>query len=214
MENEYKASSLILNGLFAENPIFRLALSLCPAVAITTNVENGFMLGVAVLFVQVMSSITISIIKDYVNPRVRVPIFTFVIASWVSVTDMLMGAFAPPVLYEKIGLFIKLIVAFAIIISRLELFASKNPIKASFWDGFGMGLGFLFGMLLVSCIRELFGSGTILGYEILMDYPGFLFMILPAGGFFVIGFIMAFYNWIDRRYLGGSSSSGAGGAHG
>ncbi len=201
-------ATLIWNGLIPENPIFRLALSLCPAVAVTTSVENGLLLGIAVVFVQVFSSCTVAIFKNIIHPKVRIPAYVIVIALWVSVADMVLPVFSPEA-YKKVELFIKLIVVFAIIISRLELFASKEPLVPSFFDGLGMGLGFLFGLTLVSAIREFFGTGQLLGYDILGFKP-LLVMILPAGGFFVIGFVMAIFNWLEFKITGKIPASGGG----
>lgn len=201
--------TLIWNGLIPENPIFRLALSLCPAVAVTVSVKNGLMLGLAVLFVQVMSSCTVSLFKNFIHPRIRIPAYVIIIATWVSVIDMVLPVISPTV-YEEIKLFVALIVVFAIIISRLELFASKEPFVPSFFDGFGMGAGFCFGLVLVSAIRELFGAGQLFGHEIFSSKP-LLIMILPAGGFFVIGFIMAAFNWAEYKLTGKLPRSG--GAH-
>ncbi len=191
---------LVWNGFIPENPIFRLALSLCPAVAVTTNVKNGVMLGVSVLFVQVMSSCTASVFKSFIHPRIRIPAYVIIIATWVSVIDMILPVVNPAV-YGEIKLFIALIVVFAIIISRLELFASKEPLVPSFFDGLGMGIGFLFGLCLTSAIREFFGAGQLWGFDVLGFKP-LLIMILPAGGFFVIGFIMATFNWIEYLRTG------------
>lgn len=190
-------STLLMRGLFDENPVFRLALSLCPAVAMTTSVKNGLMLGVAVLVVQVLSSVSGSLLKHVIIPKIRIPVFTIIIAIWVSVMDMVMAAFFP-VVYAEVGLFIKLIVAFAIIISRIELFAMKHPVMPTFWDGFGMGLGFLVAMVLTGAFRELLGSGSIFGISI-VDYNPLLLVVLPAGGFFTIGLIMALFNWVDVK---------------
>lgn len=199
---------LLWNGLIPENPIFRLALSLCPAVAVTVSVENGFMLGCAVIFVQVMSSCTVATFRSFIHPRIRIPAYVIVIALWVSVIDMVLPVISPTV-YKQVALFVKLIVVFAIIISRLELFASKEPLVPSFFDGLGMGIGFLFGLCLIGAIREFFGTGQLLGYDILGFRP-LLVMILPAGGFFVIGFIMAAFNWIEYRITGKIPASGGG----
>ena len=205
----YRNIKLIWNGLIPENPIFRLALSMCPAVAVTTCVKNGYLLGIAVIFVQVMSSCTVAIFRGLIHPRIRIPAFVLVIALWVSVIDMIL-----PIIdyktYEAVKLFVKLIVVFAIIISRLELFASREPLVPSFFDGLGMGLGFTFGLVLIGAIRELSGSGTLLGYDVLGFRP-LLVMILPAGGFFVIGFIMAAFNYIEYKLTGKMPVSG--GAH-
>jgi electron transport complex protein RnfE len=207
--------TLIWNGLIPENPIFRLALSLCPAVAVTTSVKNGLALGLAVVFVQVMSSCTVSIFKSVIHPRVRIPAFVIIIALWVSVIDMILPVVSPDV-YEQVKLFIALIVVFAIIISRLELFASKEPLVPSFFDGLGMGIGFLFGLCLTSAIREFFGTGQLFGIPVMENLglaslsPSLLVMILPAGGFFVIGFIMATFNWIEYKITGKIPASGGG----
>ena len=186
---------LFFNGILAENPIFRLALSMCPAVGITTTVMNGILLGIAVLFVQVFSSCTISAIKNYIHPRIRIPTYTLTIATWVTVIDLVLAAYVPEA-YKAMGIFVKLIVAFAIITMRLEMFAAKNPIIPSFWDGFGMGVGFLLGMMTLGVIRELLGSGTLLGYDVLGVRP-LLFFVLPAAGFFCVGFMMALFNYVE-----------------
>jgi electron transport complex protein RnfE len=199
---------LLWNGLIPENPIFRLALSLCPAVAVTTSVKNGLMLGLAVVFVQVFSSCTVTIFRSYIHPRIRIPAYVIVIALWVSVIDMILPVVSPAV-YKEVALFVKLIVVFAIIISRLELFASREPFVPSFFDGLGMGTGFLFGLCLIGAIREFFGAGQLFGYDVLGFRP-LLVMILPAGGFFVIGFIMATFNWIEYKVTGKIPTSGGG----
>ena len=124
------ALQLLVNGILHENPVFRLALSLCPAVAVTTTVLNGLILGVAVLAVQVLSSVTVAIARGVIHPRVRIPVYTIIIAVWVSAIDMTLAAFFPA-LYAQVGLYVKLIVAFAIIISRLEVFASRQPLTPS-----------------------------------------------------------------------------------
>jgi Na+-translocating ferredoxin:NAD+ oxidoreductase subunit E len=198
VSNDKSGFQLVANGILKENPIFKLALSMCPAVGISTTVMNGVMLGLAVLFVQVFSSVTISLIKDFIHPRIRIPTYTLTIATWVTVIDLTLAAFFP-VAYAKMGIFVKIIVAFAIITMRLEMFACKEPVSASFWDGFGMGMGFLLGMVTIGFVRELLGSGAILGYDVLGFKP-LLFFILPSAGFFVVGLMMGFFNWIETRY--------------
>ncbi|BDD89391.1 electron transport complex subunit RsxE [Desulfofustis limnaeus] len=199
MSNDKSNFQLVANGILKENPIFKLALSMCPAVGISTTVMNGIMLGLAVLFVQVFSSVTISLIKDFIHPRIRIPTYTLTIATWVTVIDLTLAAFFP-VAYAKMGIFVKIIVAFAIITMRLEMFACKEPVSSSFWDGLGMGLGFLLGMVTIGFVRELLGSGAILGYDVLGFKP-LLFFILPSAGFFVVGLMMGFFNWIEARYV-------------
>lgn len=186
---------LLFNGILSENPIFRLALSMCPAVGISTTVMNGLLLGIGVLFVQVFSSCTIAAIKDYIHPRIRIPTYTLTIATWVTVIDLVLAAYAP-VAYKQMGIFVKLIVAFAIITMRLEIFASRNSVNSSFWDGLGMGLGFMFGMMALGFVRELLGMGTIFGYDVLGFRP-LLFFVLPVAGFFCVGFMMAMFNYIE-----------------
>jgi electron transport complex protein RnfE len=191
-------TQLLFNGILTENPIFRLALSMCPAVGISTSVMNGLLLGIAVLFVQVFSSCTIAAIKDYIHPRIRIPTYTLTIATWVTVIDLVLAAYMPEA-YKAMGIFVKLIVAFAIITMRLEMFAAKNPIIPSFWDAIGMGLGFMFGMMTLGFIRELLGSGALLGHDVLGVRP-LLFFILPAAGFFCVGFMMALFNYVELLF--------------
>ncbi len=198
MANDKSSMQLIARGILSENPIFRLALSMCPAVGISTTVMNGIMLGIAVLFVQVFSSVTISVFKNYIHPRIRIPTYTLTIATWVTVIDLVLAAYLPEA-YAKMGIFVKLIVAFAIITMRLEMFACKESVNDSFWDGLGMGIGFMVGMVVIGLFRELLGSGAILGYDVLGFKP-LLFFILPSAGFFVVGLMMAFFNWIELVY--------------
>ena len=131
MANDKSSMQLISRGILSENPIFKLALSMCPAVGISTTVMNGFMLGIAVLFVQVFSSVTIAIFKNVIHPRIRIPTYTLTIATWVTVIDLVLAAYLPEA-YAKMGIFVKLIVAFAIITMRLEMFASKETVNAFF----------------------------------------------------------------------------------
>ena len=153
---------LVINGILGENPIFRLALSMCPAVGISTTVMNGILLGIAVIFVQVFSSCTISLIKDHIHPRIRIPTYTLTIATWVTVIDLVLAAYMP-VAYKAMGIFVRLIVAFAIITMRLEVFACKNSLPSSFFDGLGMGLGFLLGMVALGACARTLGHGHPFG---------------------------------------------------
>ena len=211
-ERPPSAWSLILNGILTENPVFRLALSLCPAVAVTTTVANGIILGIAVLAVQVLSSVTVTLARNVIHPRVRIPVYTIIIAVWVSAIDMTLAAFAPA-LYAQVGLYVKLIVAFAIIISRLEVFASRQPLVPSFFDGLGMGLGFLLALVLIGAVRELLGAGALLGFAVLPVRP-LLFFALPAGGFFTIALLMAVFQHLEHRGGGPARPASSGGSHG
>lgn len=198
---------LITNGIVKENTIFKLALSLCPAIAVTSGLKNGVLMGLAVLFVQVMVNSTISLMRSFIHAKIRLPIFMLVISGWVTVTDMVMAAAVPDV-YRQMGLYIQLIVAFASILARAEMFASKNKIAPSMADGMGMGIGFLFALTVISFFRELIGKGSLWGFPIINAKP-LLIAILPAGGFLAVGILMAFFNWIDTRYLKKRSSAGS-----
>jgi electron transport complex protein RnfE len=206
-EKQHNYLKLISNGIFAENTIFRLTLSLCPAIAVTNNLRNGFLMGMAVLFVQVMVNITIALIKNFIHPRIRIPIFMLVISGWVTVADLSMAAYAREA-YKEMGLYIQLIVAFASILARAEVFASKNKVTPSIMDGIGSGAGFLAALVIISFFRELLGKGTLWGIDLLGTKP-MLIMVLPAGGFFAVGLLMGFFNWVDIRFFGGKGASGA-----
>jgi len=199
---------LLKNGMFGENTIFRMAISLCPAIAVTNSLKNGITLGVAVVFVQVMVNITVSALRKFIHPKIRIPIFMFIIAGYVSIIDMVMAAYARAA-YREIGLYIQIIVAFASIFARAEVFASKNRVDKAFFDGLGMGIGFLLAMIVISFFRELLGKGTLFGFSVVAGKP-LLIMILPAGGFLAVGLLMGFFNWIDIRFYGGKGASGAG----
>lgn len=200
--------TIFKNGIFGENPVFRLALSLCPAVAVTSGVKNGFLMGVAVLFVMTMVNATVSLLRNFINPKVRIPSYMFIIATWVTVTDQVMAAYQRAV-YKDMGLYIMLIVAFAIVLSRAEMFASRNKFLPSVVDGASMGMGFLLALVLLGIFREFLGKGSLWGHPILGSKP-LLIMILPTGGFFAMGLMMGLLNWIDRKFFGGT---GGGGAH-
>ena len=190
---------LIREGIIDNNTIFRMAISLCPAIAVTSTLVNGFFMGVAVMVVQVMVNVTVSLIRGFVHPRIRLPIFMLVCSGWVTVVDMCMAAFAPDV-YAQMGLYIQLIVAFASILAGAEMYASKNEPISSFFDGLGRGAGFLVALVFISSIRELLGKGTLLGIDIIGSKP-LLIMILPAGGFMTVGVLMALFNWLDSKML-------------
>ncbi|NCO83795.1 MAG: electron transport complex subunit RsxE [Nitrospirae bacterium CG_4_10_14_3_um_filter_44_29] len=198
--NKVNYWKLITNGIVKENTIFRLALSLCPSIAVTNNLKNGVLMGSAVLFVQVMVNITISLMRKVIHPKIRLPIFMLVISGWVTITDMTMAAAVPDV-YKQMGLYIQLIVAFASILARAEMFASKNKFAPSMADGIGFGAGFLFALTVISFFRELLGRGSLWGMPIIHAKP-LLIMIMPAGGFFAVGILMAAFNWFDAKYLG------------
>lgn len=182
--------NIFKKGLIDENPIFVLALSLCPALAVTTTVINAFTMGLAVMFVITANNISVSLIRNLVNPKVRVPVYITSIATIVTFVELVLEAFAP-LLYRALGIYLALVVVFAIILARAEVFASKNKIIPSMLDGLGMGCGFTLAMVLIGAIRELLGSGTILGFTILGSwYNPALIMILPPGAFLLIGYMI------------------------
>ena len=177
-------------GLVDENPIFVLALSLCPALATTNSVINGLTMGLTVLFVITANNAVVSITRKWVNQKVRVPVYITSIATIVTVVQLVLQAIAPA-LYKELGVYLSLVVVFAIILARAEVFASKNKVIPSFFDGFGMGCGFTIAMLVISAIREIIGNGTILGISVFgSGYNPALIMILPPGAFILIGYMM------------------------
>jgi len=197
---------LIKNGMFGENTIFRMAISLCPSIAVTNGLKNGVALGVSVVFVQTMVNFTVSLLRKFIHPKIRIPIFMLIIAGYVTIIDMLMATYARAI-YKEIGLYIQIIVAFASIFARAEVFANKNKVFSSLCDGFGMGVGFLLAMIVISFFRELLGKGELFGISLIAGNP-LLIMILPAGGFLAVGLLMGFFNWIDMRFFGGKGASG------
>jgi len=190
----------IRRGVTNDNTIFRMSISLCPAIATTSEVKTAFLMGVSVLFVQTMASVTISLIRSLIHPRIRLPIFMVIIAGWVSVIDMVLNAFAPEV-YHQIGLYIQLIVAFASILAGAEMFAMKNGPVRSFFDGFGRGLGFLIVLVIIGFFREIIGKGALGGFPVFHGKPLTIFA-LPAGGFFMVGILMALFNWLSAKRVG------------
>lgn len=185
-------------GLIIENPILVLALSLCPALAVTTSVETSLAMGLCVTFVMTLNNWVVSLVRNFVNPKVRAPIYITSIATIVTVVELLLRAFSP-VLYKALGIYLSLIVVFAIILARAEVFASKNTPLPSFVDGFGMGCGFTLAMVLIGGIREVFGNGTILGYTVLpSSYQPALIFILAPGAFILIGYLVAAFKMLTE----------------
>ena len=178
-------------GILEENPIFILALSLCPALAVTTTVINALTMGLTVTFVITSNNVVVSLIRNFVNPKVRVPVYITSIATIVTVAQLVLQADVP-ILYKAMGIYLALVVVFAIILARAEVFASKHGVVKSFCDGFGMGCGFTAAMLVIGVIREITGGGTILGIPLFgEDFSPMLMMILPPGAFILIGYLVA-----------------------
>ena len=189
---------IFYKGLFDQNPIFRLALSLCPALAVTSTVTNALAMGLSVLFVITANNVVVSIFRKVVNAKVRVPVYITSIATIVTVVILTLQAYFPD-LYKELYLYLNLIVVFAIILARAEVFAAKNGVVPSFFDGLGMGAGFAGAMVFIAIIRELFGAGTLMGYQVMgASYDPALIMILPPGGFVLIGLMIASFNLIGE----------------
>ena len=184
------------NGLLKENPTFRLVLGTCPTLAVTTAVFNGIGMGIAAAAVLIGSNLIISLIKKIVPNEVRIPIYVVVIATFVTVVQMLIQAFSPE-LDRQLGIFIPLIVVNCIILARAEAFAAKNPPLNSIMDGIGMGLGFTVALTVISAVREVLGAGTFFGMQLFgASFEPALIMILPPGGFLVFGLSIAAFNKI------------------
>ena len=189
---------LVWKGVIKENPTFVLILGMCPTLGTTTSAENGFGMGVATMAVLILSNVFISLIKNLIPDKVRIPAFIVVIASFVTVIQMLMQAFVPS-LYESLGLFIPLIVVNCIILGRAEAFASKNGVFDSALDGVGIGLGFTFALTIIGAVREVLGSGAIFGYDLgIGDYMPLVFVLAP-GAFLVLGFLMVLFNKFIKK---------------
>lgn len=188
-------------GIWKENPVFKLVLGMCPALAVTTSAENGLGMGLATTFVLVCSNIVVSLMRRIIPSKVRIPSFIVVVASFVTVVQLCMEAYLYD-LYKALGLFIPLIVVNCLILGRAEAFASKNPLPVSVMDGIGMGLGFTLSLFILGAVREIFGAGALLGYPILgATYKPFLLMILPPGAFIALGFLLALMNRFESRVL-------------
>ncbi|RLC51292.1 MAG: electron transport complex subunit RsxE [Candidatus Cloacimonadota bacterium] len=181
-------------GFIKENPVFVMALGLCPTLAVSSSVMNAIGMGLAATFVLVCSNIIISLIKNFIPNKIRIPAYIVVIASFVTIVDMVMEAYVPD-LHKSLGLFIPLIVVNCIILGRAEAFAGKNNVINSILDGFGMGLGFTLALVVIAVIREILGAGQLLGYNILpQSYQPMLVAILAPGAFIVMGLLMGLMN--------------------
>ncbi len=192
--NQYRME--LLKGLWQENPVFRLMLGMCPTLAVTTSVENGLGMGLAATFVLVCSNMAIAAVRNLVPAKVRIPCYIVIIATFVTVVDLLMNAFLHD-LHKSLGIFIPLIVVNCIILGRAEAFASKNNVVMSAADGLGMGIGFTLALIVIAAIREIIGSGTLMGHS--LGTPGVLLAVLPPGGFITLGFLMALMNQLQIR---------------
>ena len=185
---------IFMNGIIDENPTFRMVLGMCPTLAITTAVSNGIGMGLAVTFVLVFSNLVISLLRKAIPDQIRIPAFIVVIATFVTLVQLVVKAFVPA-LDAALGVFIPLIVVNCIIFGRAEAFAFKNKPIPAIVDGLGMGIGFTIAITLISAVRELFGAGTLLGVQVMpAGYLPMDLLVKPAGGFIVLGLLLALMN--------------------
>jgi len=185
-------------GIFKQNPIFVIALGLCPALAVSTTMENALGMGAAATFVLVSSNIIISVIRNIIPKKIRIPCFIVVIASFVTIVELLMAAYLPA-LSKSLGIFVPLIVVNCIILGRAEAFASKHKVLPSIMDGLGMGLGFTLALALVAAIREGLGSGKIFDLVVIKGYEPATMMVLAPGALLTLGVLIALTNLIKKR---------------
>lgn len=204
-QNQPKLSSIFLNGIITENPTFRLVLGTCPTMAVTTSAMNGIGMGAAATFVLIGSNVVISLLRNVIPEKARIPSFIAIICTFVTMVQMFMQAFIPS-LYASLGMFIPLIVVNCIILARAEAFASKNAVLPSAADGLGMGLGFTVAITIIGAVRELFGSGSLFGVNLFgSSFEPMLLLILPAGGFLVFGLLLACVNIITGKLSSGKA---------
>lgn len=188
---------VFLNGLVKENPTFVLLLGMCPTLGTTSSAINGMSMGLATTFVLICSNIVIALLKNLIPDKVRIPAYIVVIASFVTLLQMLMQAYLPS-LYASLGLFIPLIVVNCIILGRAEAFAAKNTAIPSLFDGVGMGLGFTWALTLLGAVRELLGTGAVFGFTVLPSATNMLVFVLAPGAFIVLGYLIAIVNRIKK----------------
>ena len=193
-----KALSTVLNGILRENPVFALVLGMCPTLATTTSAINGMSMGLATTFVLVCSNVVISLLKNLIPDKVRIPAFIVVIATFVTMIQLLMQAYLPSI-YDVLGLFIPLIVVNCIVLGRAEAFAAKNTVGLSALDGLGMGLGFSLALTLIGAVRELLGTGCVFGLNLYSETYGMLIFVLAPGAFIVLGYLMALVQKLMKK---------------
>jgi electron transport complex protein RnfE len=185
-------------GIFKNNPVFIVNLGLCPTLATSTSLRDAFGMGMAATFVLVGSNVIVSAIRRAVPHKVRIPCYIVVIATFVTIVELFLGAYQPD-LYKALGIFLPLIVVNCIVLYRAEVFASKNGIVSSLFDGFGMGFGFTCAVLLLAFIREGLGKGTLMGYPVIPGFNPTGIMVLPPGGFLTMGLLLGFFSWRNLR---------------
>ena len=192
------AMKTLTNGILKENPTFALVLGMCPTLATTTSAVNGMSMGLATLFVLVCSNVVISLLKNLIPDKVRIPAFIVVIATFVTMVQLVMQAYLPAI-YDVLGLFIPLIVVNCIVLGRAEAFAAKNTVGLSALDGLGMGLGFTLSLTVLGIIREFLGAGTIFGLTIYSSQFAALIFVLAPGAFICLAYLMAAVNKLQKK---------------
>ncbi|MBQ3673133.1 MAG: electron transport complex subunit E [Paludibacteraceae bacterium] len=186
------------NGILKENPTFVLVLGMCPTLATTTSAVNGMAMGLATLFVLICSNVVISLLKNLIPDKVRIPAFIVVIATFVTIVQLVMQAYLPGI-YDVLGLFIPLIVVNCIVLGRAEAFAAKNSVGLSALDGLGMGLGFTLALTILGALREFLGSGSIFGWNVYSDHYASLIFVLAPGAFICLAYLMAIFNKLQKK---------------
>ena len=197
MSNNNSNLKVLFNGLLKENPIFVLLLGMCPTLGTTSSAINGMSMGLATTFVLICSNVVISLLKNLIPDKVRIPAFIVVIATFVTIVEMVMQAYIPA-LFDSLGLFIPLIVVNCIVLGRAEAFAAKNNPFKSMLDGLGMGLGFTFALTLLGTVRELLGTGQVFSISLYPESYGILIMVLAPGAFIALGYLIAIINKIRK----------------
>ncbi len=193
-----KNIKILFNGIIKDNPVFVLLLGMCPALATTSSAINGMSMGLATMFVLVCSNIVISLLKNLIPDLVRIPAFIVVIATFVTIVEMMMNAFLPA-LADSLGIFIPLIVVNCIVLGRAEAFAAKNNVLSSLFDGLGIGLGFTLALTVLGVTREFLGSGKMFSVSIFPEDYGMTLFVLAPGAFIALGYLVAVFNKLQRR---------------
>ena len=193
-----KGLSVLVNGILKENPTFALVLGMCPTLATTTSAKNGMFMGLATMFVLICSNVVISLLKNLIPDKVRIPAFIVVIATFVTMVELLMKAYLSDI-YNVLGLFIPLIVVNCVVLGRAEAFAAKNNVGLSALDGIGMGLGFTLSLTVIGAVRELLGTGCVFGLNLYSETYGMLIFVLAPGAFIVLGYLMALIQKLMKK---------------
>ncbi len=189
---------IFINGVVKDNPVFVLLLGMCPTLATTSSAMNGMGMGLATLFVLVCSNIVVASLKNLIPDLVRIPAFIVIIATFVTIVEMVMNAYVPA-LADSLGIFIPLIVVNCIVLGRAEAFAAKNTILSSLFDGIGIGLGFTLALTILGLVREFMGSGRIFSFPVFPENFGALIFVLAPGAFIALGYLVAILNKLQRK---------------